>query len=92
MFERVREAVASLQAAVAELEPGCFSGADAAALLEVFAQGEKLCAAGRALASRRVEQSGQWRRLGHRSAAHFVAARAGTTWARPWPAWRRPDG
>ena len=76
---RVKEAVALLQAAVAALEPGCLRGADAAALVEVFSRGEKVCAAGRALAFRRVDESGTSRRRRHRSAAHFLAATTGTS-------------
>lgn len=79
MFAGIRELVAGLREAVAELEPGCWSGADAAQLVEVFAEGEKVCAAGKALAARRVEDSNYWRRDGYRSAAQWVAKKTGTS-------------
>ncbi|MGH2704570.1 MAG: hypothetical protein ACRDJ4_05570, partial [Actinomycetota bacterium] len=45
--------------------------------METFARGERLCAAGKALAARRVASSGVWRRSGERSAAHWMAKRTG---------------
>ena len=79
MFGQAMQAVGALRAAVGELDPACLRGADAARLVEVFAEGERVCAAGRALAARRVAESGQWRQHGHRSAANYLAAATGTS-------------
>jgi len=68
-----------LRALVARLEPGVLNGHDAGALVEAFAEAERLGAAGRALAARRVEETNQWRLEGHRSAASWVAAKTGSS-------------
>ena len=62
-------AVATLRDAVGALEPSVLSGPDAARLVDRFAEVERLGAAGRALAARRVEETNQWRLEGQRSAA-----------------------
>jgi hypothetical protein len=67
-----------LRSALAELEPERLSGPDAARLLEIFAEIEKLASGGKLLSARRVESSNVWRRKGHRSAAAHVAATTGT--------------
>src|SRR5439155_17489821 len=51
---------------------------DAARLVDRFAEAERIAAAGRALAARRVDETNQWRLEGHRSAA-WVAAKTGTS-------------
>ena len=61
------------------LEPGCLSGEDALAALEVFCAIERVGAAGRTAMAKRVEDSNVWRASGERSAAHFLARRTGTT-------------
>jgi hypothetical protein len=66
-----------LRERVSALEPGRLTGEDAAALVEVFVEGERLCAAGKALVARRAEDSNQWRREGHRSVAHWMAVKTG---------------
>jgi uncharacterized protein DUF222 len=48
-------------------------------VLAVFTDIERLGVAGRTLLAKRVEESNVWRRSGDRSAAHFIAARTGTT-------------
>jgi hypothetical protein len=79
VFEEVREAVATLDAAARELDPGRLDGHDAAELLDDFARGERLCAAAKALLARRVDDANVWRESGHRSAAHWVAEVTGET-------------
>jgi hypothetical protein len=79
LFDEVRFAVTSLEAAARELDPGCFEGHDAAGLLDVFARGERVCAAAKVLLARRVEETKVWRDGGHRSAAHWVADVTGAT-------------
>ena len=63
-----------LRASLRALEPDCLTAEEALRLVSLFAQGERLCQAGKALAARRVEETQCWRRDGHRSAAHFLAA------------------
>src|SRR6185503_4611387 len=71
--------VATMRTFVAELEPGCFSGDDALALLGDFTEAERIAAAGRIAMAKRVEESNVWRASGERSAAHFLANKTGTT-------------
>ena len=73
MFERVRCAVDALKATARAIDPLCVEGRDAAALFEVVSEGERVCAGMKALLARRVEETGVWRKDGHRSAAHWVA-------------------
>jgi hypothetical protein len=61
------------------LEPGCLDGQGAAALFEVVTEGERVCAAMKALLARRVDETKVWREGGHRSAAHWVAEATGET-------------
>ena len=67
-----------LRSSLADLDPECLSGPDASRLLDAFAEVERLAAAGKLLAARRVESSNVWRRTGHRSAAAHVAEATGT--------------
>ncbi len=68
----------TLRSEIAGFEPELVSGSDAAKVLEAFAEVEKLGAAGKLLAARRVESSNIWRQTGHRSAAAHVAEATGT--------------
>ena len=68
VLERVRELVAS--AATAD---------DPAALVRGFAAIEHAAAAGKAIAARRVAESGRWRLDGARSEADWLASRTGET-------------
>jgi len=77
MFDRVERAVAELKAAVAELDPSVVYAPDAARLLELFAQGERICTAGRVLLAPRAQESGVWRAEGYTSAAAWMAAKTG---------------
>jgi uncharacterized protein DUF222 len=79
VFERVRCAIDALKATARALDPLCVDGPDAAALFEVVSEGERVCAAMKALLARRVDQTGVWREDGHRSAAHWVAEATGET-------------
>lgn len=79
MLSRVLSRVAEdLRSALSDLEPERLSGSDAAVLLELFADIEKLAAGGKLLTARRVESSNVWRRQGHRSAAAHVAEATGS--------------
>ncbi len=90
LLDRLPRVTDQLRSSVAELDPERLSGPDAARLLDAFAEVERLAAAGRLLAARRVESSNVWRRAGHRSAAAHVAEATGTGSGRPSPPSRRP--
>jgi len=63
---------------LATAEPERVTAAQAAELVELFAEVERLSAAGRVLYARRAADSTVWRREGHRSAAAWMAAKTGT--------------
>jgi Domain of unknown function (DUF222) len=75
LLERVAD---DLRTLLASYEPERMTGPDAAAMLQAFAEVEKLAAAGKLLSARRVESSNVWRRNGHRSAAAHIAEATGT--------------
>jgi len=75
--DSLTEAIALLEAFVAEFEPGRYSGDDAAVLVERFTLGEHLCATGKALAAKRAAETELHRRDGHRSAAEWLARKTG---------------
>ena len=79
VLDELQATVATQQRIVSELEPGCFSGADALAILQAFSAIERVGVAGRTLMAKRVEESNVWRASGDRSAAHFLANQTGTT-------------
>src|SRR5439155_11784037 len=76
---RVQDVEAALREVVAGLEPETLPAEAAAGLVDTFATIEKLGAAGKALAARRVADSNLWRGAGERSAAHWLARRSGTS-------------
>src|SRR5688572_3612878 len=69
MYDGVHRMVCHLRDAVASLEPAQLDGSEAARLLELFTTAERVCAAGRTLLARRVEQTNIWQREGYRTAA-----------------------
>ena len=77
-YTRLQRVAEDLRGELAGFDPELVTGPDAARLLGVFADIEKLAAAGKLLAARRVESSNIWRRKGHRSAAAHVAEATGT--------------
>jgi hypothetical protein len=79
VFERVRNAVDALKATARDLDPLCVDGPDAAAFFEIVSEGERVCAAMKALMARRVDETGMWRKGGHRTAAHWIAEATGAT-------------
>jgi hypothetical protein len=64
---------------VDELEPGVYAGAEAASLVQVLVEVERLAAAGKALLAARVADTAVWTATGDRSAAHWLARRSGTS-------------
>jgi Domain of unknown function (DUF222) len=79
VFDRLRSAVADLEAVSRALDPCSLEGPSAAALVELAARGERICSAIKVLGARRVEETNAWREGGHRSAAHWVAEAIGET-------------
>ena len=61
--------------AVGRLDPACTRADDAARLLEVFCEIERLAAAGRTLLTKRAAESKIWQREGHRTAAAWISAK-----------------
>jgi len=78
MYSDLQRIASKLRQQVSGFEPERTSGPDAARLLEAFVTIEKLAAAGKLLAARRVESSNVWRKNGHRSAADMMARQTGT--------------
>ena len=68
-----------LRGILASLDPEVLPAAAAQQLVTVFADIEKLAAAGKTLAARRVENAGVWRQGVDRSAADWLARTTGTT-------------
>jgi len=79
MFEHVRDAITTLRSALSEIDPRQVSAEQAVELVQLFTEAERVCAAGRTLAVRRVEETKAWQRHGHRTAAHWLAATTGTS-------------
>ncbi|HEX3839598.1 MAG TPA: hypothetical protein VHU85_02295, partial [Acidimicrobiales bacterium] len=67
------EAFDTIAAFLEGFEPGRYAGSDAASLVDIFARGERLCAAGKTLAAKRAAEANQHKAGGHRSAAHWLA-------------------
>ena len=80
MFEALHRTIEQLREFVAVVEPDRLDGAGARALVELFADVERLGAAGKALASRQVVETGAWKHDGaHRDAAGWLASTTGAT-------------
>ena len=62
VFEEARSIAAALERLVARLEPGTLDATDAKKLVDQFTRCERLSAAGRGLAARRVESALSWKR------------------------------
>jgi HNH endonuclease len=77
MFDELRSAVATIERFVRELEPWTVDGPGAVGLVELFARAEHVSAAGKALAAKRVDETGAYRESGARSAGHWLALRTG---------------
>src|SRR2546426_4481769 len=76
MGTRIEKLVAALREAVSTLDPSRLSAPEAARLVDVLSEGERVCQAGRALATQRALQDRTWRAAGYRTAAQWIAARA----------------
>jgi hypothetical protein len=67
----------AVERVLASFDPALVSASDAMTLVKVFDRIERMGAAGKALAAGRVAQTELWRRKGHKSAAHWMAADTG---------------
>jgi hypothetical protein len=79
MFDRLRNAITTLERCARELQVECVDGVDAAELVAVVGRGERVCAAMKGLLATRVAETGVWRADGSRSAGHWLAERSGVT-------------
>ena len=80
MFEALRRTTERLRQLVAEFEPDRCDGAGARTMVELFAEAERLGAAGKALAMRQVVATDAWKHDGaHRDAAGWLAESTGAT-------------
>jgi hypothetical protein len=73
-----RAALAAVKAVVGAFDPALVTTRDAMALVEVFATVERLGAAGKALAAKRVAEGNLWRGHGHKTPAEWLARTSGT--------------
>ena len=78
MFDLLKTAIASALEAAAGIED-LADEREAAKLVDMFAELERISTAGRTLAARRVEKSRLWMQQGHRTPAHWTASHAQTT-------------
>jgi hypothetical protein len=74
----VVDVLGRLHPLVGELDGHSLDGKTASKLVDAFVEVENLAAAGRVLATRAYDRSGLWRLQGYRSAASWMAGRAGT--------------
>ena len=79
MFENAKLGLKALKESVAEAEPQTLEGKSAMAMMEIYAEAERVAAAGKALMARRVADSGAWRSSGEKSPAHWMASKTGTS-------------
>ena len=79
MLKKLRDAIDVVRDLVSSSEMDRMAADDAAALVESFAELERLAVAGRTLAGRRIERSRIWSDEGYRTPARWMAAKAQTT-------------
>lgn len=73
VYEVPRRALEELRPYVAELDPGRVTTQQAAELVELFAEAERVLAAGRILLAPRAAEGDAWCRAGHRTPASWLA-------------------
>jgi len=71
--------IKDLGEAVRGLDPKGTTAEEATRLVELFSEGERLCAAGRTFAAGRVQETFAWRGSGHPTAARWIAAHTRST-------------
>lgn len=76
-FAALETAIATIEAEVRDFEPGLLDARGAVRAVERFARGEHACAAAKALAAKRVDETFAYRDSGSRSAAEWLARKSG---------------
>lgn len=76
-WDRIEALVDELATLAGAIEPEACTGPSAARLVRAFDRGERVCAAAKALAARRVELSNLWRSGGARDAAAWLEGETG---------------
>jgi hypothetical protein len=79
LIEQLGSTVAALERTIAEFEPGTLDVTGAKQATDLYARIERLGAAGKLMAARRVEDAVTWKRDGHRSGAHWLASATGVS-------------
>jgi hypothetical protein len=79
MFDTMRNAISGLKEAAGDVELERVSGSEAAELVLMLNEAERVLAAVRTLAARRLEVTKTWQRDGHRTAAEWMATKTGTS-------------
>jgi hypothetical protein len=72
-------AVETVAGLVSGFDPAVLSGSDARRMAELFARGEKLCAAGKLLAAQRVADTSAWAGGGARNPEEWLAGLSGVS-------------
>src|SRR5262245_45872068 len=75
----LRSVIEALRAFGRDFEPRTLDGDGAREVFELLATGERLCAAAKARAAVRIDETKVWRADGARSAAHWVADASGVS-------------
>lgn len=78
-MDRLRTAAAAIRDDIATMDVEALDARDAAELVEIFAEIERLANAGRTMAGRTIEKSRLWMQHGYRTPAAWMASRAQTT-------------
>jgi hypothetical protein len=79
MLDRLQPLITELRSVLADLGGENPTGSAAVRLVELFSEGERLCAAGRTLAAGRVQRSPEWSVAGYRTPAQWMAAHTKVT-------------
>jgi len=79
MFDTLRKTLSAVKSAAGCVELERVSGSDVAELVLLLSEAERVLAAVRTLAARRLEETKAWQSDGHRTAAEWMAAKTGTS-------------
>jgi hypothetical protein len=79
MNDELAAAIERIEMLVTTIEADCLDPRLAVQLVELFARGERLCAAGKTLAAGRVDSSGAWAAAGDKTTASWLARTTGTS-------------
>jgi hypothetical protein len=79
MFAMLKSALSAVKEAASAVDPLSLSGSEAADLVLMLSEAERVMAAVRTLAARRLEHTKGWQTDGHRTPAEWMAAKTGTS-------------